>query len=270
MNLFVKTKSVIKKYIILIKILVILLPAAIVTFSSLVYLLNYDTRTKIIKFYKRQISFKEPIAISQESDSYWANEILKGGYILHFRHTEREKWQDIYMYDALESDVHQNGKNNSRYAENDYFEKAVCLNSRGKIQAKAIGENLKNFGVPIGHVASSVSCRTRQTADLAFGGYDSQHRILVHGGPYTENEEKRIKLLTEFYKNLPKDKSKNTIVSAHNQVINCKMFVNEKNCPTKLTLEEGGFYIISNTNQELRFEYEFDTFSHFMKNFYLR
>ena len=29
------------------------------------------------------------------------------------------------MYDALESDVHQNGKNNSRYAENDYFDKAL-------------------------------------------------------------------------------------------------------------------------------------------------
>ncbi len=247
-----------------------MLPVTIVTFSSLVYLLNYDTRSKIIKFYKKQISFKEPIAISLESDSFWANEILNGGYILHFRHTEREKWQDIYMYDALESDVHENGKSNTRYAENDYFDKAVCLNSRGKVQAKAIGENLKNFEVPIGHVASSVSCRARQTADLAFGGYDSLHRILVNSGPYNENEEKRIKLLKEFYQNLPKEKSKNTIVSAHNNVINCEMFVNDKNCPIKLTLEEGGFYIISNTNQELKFEYEFDTFSDFMKIFYSR
>ena len=73
------------------------------------------------------------------------------------------------MYDALESDVHNNGLNESRYAENDYFHKAVCLNAKGKIQAKAIGESLKHIGLPIGAVHSSVSCRARQTAELVFG-----------------------------------------------------------------------------------------------------
>ena len=65
---------------------------------------------------------------------------MNGGFILHFQHAERDKWIDVQMYDALESDVHSNGLNESRYAENDHFNKAVCLNERGKIQAKAIGE----------------------------------------------------------------------------------------------------------------------------------
>ena len=40
------------------------------------------------------------------------------------------------------------------------------------------------------------------TEDLAFGGFTSQHRILVHSGPYKEKEEIRIKNLTDFYQNL--------------------------------------------------------------------
>ena len=107
---------------------------------------------------------------SEEDDIFWAKEILNGGYILHFRHAERDKWIDVQMYDALESDVHENGADDSRYAENDYFSEAVCLNDRGKIQAKAIGEHLSNINLPIGSVVSSVSCRARQTAVLAFGG----------------------------------------------------------------------------------------------------
>ena len=81
------------------------------------------------------------------------------------------------MYDALESDVHQKGINESRLAENDYFKDAVCLNERGLIQAKAMGEHIKRIGLPIGKVYSSVSCRSRQTAQLAFNGFDSLHRI---------------------------------------------------------------------------------------------
>ena len=41
---------------------------------------------------------------------------MGGGYILHFRHAERDKWIDVQMYDALESDVHNNGNNKTRFA----------------------------------------------------------------------------------------------------------------------------------------------------------
>ena len=47
------------------------------------------------------------------------------------------------------------------------------LNNRGKIQARAMGEHFKKIGLPISKVITSVSCRARQTADIAFGGYDS-------------------------------------------------------------------------------------------------
>ena len=205
---------------------------------------------------------------ANKDDIYWANKIIDGGFILHFRHAERDKWIDVTMYDALESDLHKNGKDGTRFAENDYFANAVCLNSRGKIQARAIGEHIKNIGLPIGHIASSVSCRARQTAELAFGNYDSLHRILVHSGPYNEEKLLRINNLKVFYLNLPFEKNKNTIVSAHNGVIVCEMFENCKD--EKLGLEEGGFFVISKKDDKLYLEYEFHNYNNFNKVFYKR
>ena len=201
-------------------------------------------------------------------DTLWANEILKGGYILHFRHAEREKWIDVTMYDALESDLHNRGVDESRYAEDDYFSKAVCLNSRGKIQARAMGEHLKNINLPIGPVVSSVSCRARQTAELAFDGYDTLHRLLVHTGPYNERRSDRLAELIDFYNDLPLEPNKNTIVSAHNSVVLCQMF---ENCKDKsLKLEEGGFFVISKREDGLHLEHEFHNYNDFNRVFYLR
>ena len=194
---------------------------------------------------------------------------MNGGYILHFRHAERHKWIDVTMYDALESDLHDNGTNESRYAENDYFAEAVCLNERGKVQAKAMGESLAHIGLPIGDIHSSVSCRARQTAELAFGGYNSLHRILVHKGPYNEYEKQRVSSLTDLYKSFSVADEENTIVSAHNGVVTCGMFVNNK-CPRILDLEEGGFYVLRQSAAGLIFEHEFHNFNDFNRVFYKR
>ena len=132
----------------------------LIAFSSAVNLYEYRSKIKsfITGLVKEGSQYK-----TNDKDLYWANKIMKGGYILHFRHAERDKWIDVQMYDAIESDLHQNGHNKSRYAENDYFDQAVCLNKRGKIQARAIGEHLNHIKLPIGYVASSPSCRARQT-----------------------------------------------------------------------------------------------------------
>jgi len=200
---------------------------------------------------------------------FWAQEILKGGYILHFRHAERDKWIDVQMYDALESDVHSNGINGTRYAENDFFAQAVCLNARGKVQAQAMGEHIKNIKLPIGKVITSPSCRSRQTANLSFGGYSEMFRILVHKGPYNENQQERVKKLRDLYLNIEIQPKTNTIVSAHNGVVNKGMFSNYHS-RSDLYLEEGGFYVISQKNGELHLEHEFHYFKDFMKQFYKR
>jgi len=252
--------------------IIFLLLFLIILFSSLLNLYEKKDAIKFKVFKFLNISEKNNDAYKTfipEKDKYWAKKIMQGGYILHFRHAERNKWIDVEMYDALESDVHNNGINESRYAENDYFDQAVCLNKRGKIQAKAMGEHLNNINFPIGYVASSPSCRARQTAKISFKGYDSLHRILVHTGPYNETRLDRKEKLINFFKNLKMIKNKNTIVSAHNSVVICEMFINMK-CPSKIELEEGGFYVINKTSEGLVLEYEFHTFNEFIKVFYKR
>ena len=206
----------------------------------------------------------------RELDKIWAKKLLNGGYILHFRHAQREKWIDVEKYDSLESDLHNNGVNGTRYAEKDYFSKAVCLSERGKVQARAIGEHLQNISFPIGYILSSPSCRARQTAELAFGKYSDLDRHLVHAGPYTENINKRIEILRNLYLELPHNSIKNTIVSAHNGVIMPQMFDNVASLPKMISLEEGGFYVISNKNNRLILEHEFDHFRSFIRHFYER
>ena len=75
----------------------------ITTLSSVINI--YEKRAKISEFFETKTATTEDYEVT-ESDLYWANEIMDGGYILHFRHAERDKWIDVQMYDALESDVH--------------------------------------------------------------------------------------------------------------------------------------------------------------------
>ena len=277
-KLFKKLKSLEKA--LLIFIIFILL---VNFFSSLV--LIYDKRKKISNFLSSIIINKKDSSSTNYNDPnkqshfVWANKILQGGYILHFRHAERDKWIDVQKYDALESHVHKNGPNNSRYAENDYFSNAVCLNSRGKIQARAMGEHIKKIKLPIGYVISSPICRSRQTADLAFGGYDKLNTNLVHTGPYNENRLEHAKDLSKLYRNLPIEKGKNTIVSGHNSTVHEDMFDNDISKiklkeENSLQLEEGGFFVISRDgigpNSKLILEHQFHNFRFFTQNFYNR
>ena len=228
--------------------------------SSFYYLFSESENIKL--------SIKKNFIIKQDKkqDLKWANEIINGGYILLFRHAEREKWIDVSIYDAIESDL-KNKEGNKRYGENEYFEEAVCLNSKGKIQAKAMNEVIKYSGLPIGYIVSSPSCRARQTAQIAFGGYDKLDRNLLHKSPFLENISERNKFLKEYFLNLPLKKDTNTIVSSHNSVADCSMFKN-KFCDLKLG--EGGFYVIKKENENLILAYEFHNFKSFSKVFFPR
>lgn len=209
-------------------------------------------------------------SFTSEDNIYWAEEIMKGGYILHFRHAERNKWIDVHMYDALESEVHENGYNESRYAEFDYFKEAVCLNERGVVQATAMGELLKDINFPLGYIISTPSCRGRQTANLAFGGYDKLDKTLIHRGAFNESFDEHYKDLRELFINLPMESGTNTVVSSHNSVIHQDMFDSSVLSDDEYELEEGGFYVISVKNGKLKLEHRFYFFKEFIIPFYPR
>ena len=158
------------------------------------------------------------------------------------------------------------------------FEVPCVLNDEGEVDEiatqKVMAEHITHIRLPIGYVISSPSCRARQTSEIVFGGYDEMKTILVHKGPYAENEKERIKKLETLYLSLPISKGKNTIVSAHNSVVNKGMFVNNvseyENNVKELSLEEGGFFVISKKNGKLKLEHQFYNFSDFSKNFHTR
>ena len=224
----------------------------IVTISSLFNL--YEGREKIKSKIFPNI---DKINDASENDSKWAELLVnEGGYILHFRHAERDRWIDVKTYDALDSHVNNKDENKTRFPENDYFEKAVCLNERGKVQARAMAEHLTYNKFPIGYVISSPSCRARQTAEIVFGKYDAVDVNLIHTGPYKENKKTRTEKLKKLYLSLPTKRGTNTIVSSHGNVIHNDMFINDvwelADVERGFTVEQGGFYVISKQNDKLK------------------
>ncbi len=239
----------------------------IILFSSLIDLYKNKTLLKNYIFTNLNTNKNKNFSGTEE-DKKWAKEILKGGYIVHFRHAEREKWIDVEMYDLLESNILIKNPKKIKIGEEEYFKNAVCLNNRGLIQAKAIGEHLNNINFPIGFVISSPSCRSRQTALLAFGGYQITSKDLIYGGSYVDKKNIRNKNLLELYLSLPIQASKNTIVSSHNKVINSEILVNKNY--KDFYLEEGGFFILSRSNNKLYLEHKFQNFNDFIRQFYKR
>ena len=191
-----------------------------------------------------------------------ANDIQKnGGYILFFRHAHREKWIDVDMYDAYDA-------TNNLKAENKYYEYAVCLSDMGNIQAKMMGDNLKMINIPVEKVYSSPSCRARQTADLAFGGYDEIKHIYLHYS-YHEDRNKYYETLKNELLKINVPKNKNVIISGHNSVISEVLFDELRTAPI-FKLEEGGFYAFKQIKDKLVFIRKFNNFQHFSVKWYSR
>ena len=69
----------------------------IISFSSLLNLYEKKDAIKFKVFKLLNISEHNADAYEahvSDEDEYWANKIMEGGYILHFRHAERDKWID--------------------------------------------------------------------------------------------------------------------------------------------------------------------------------
>jgi phosphohistidine phosphatase SixA len=78
-------------------------------------------------------------------------ELRKGGLVIYFRHAATER--DGFAYTA--SDAEQRCRRN--------------LSAAGRAEAAQIGRAIKALGIPVGEVLASPFCRTRDTAQLAFG-----------------------------------------------------------------------------------------------------
>jgi phosphohistidine phosphatase SixA len=154
----------------------------------------------------------------------------------------------------------------------------VCLSSFGNVQAKAMGEWIKSIGVPIGEVISSVSCRARQTASLAFKAPDILYPRLLnyYGTPYPVFDEPVDMHFAEIkqilLKHAPRDKT-NTVISAHNNTISIEMLDgvlesrHRRQADIDVLLEEGGFHVLKVVGKKLLWVTKFHTFQGFANKF---
>jgi broad specificity phosphatase PhoE len=238
----------------------------LIFFSSIVNL--YEKRNKIFKFINTKSTPQYEKKTWKQRDL--AKDIISnGGYILLFRHAEREKWIDVKKYDSIEV-------LNNLNAENEYFSKAVCLSDRGLVQARAIGELIEKIKLPYHIVVSSPSCRARQTAEFGFGGYDYIRNIFMHYGPYYEDKNEMAKKVKSEILKIELKENSNAIISAHNGVVRTiDIFdridkkIDFSNIAKKF-MEEGGFIVMKNDNGKLVFVDLFYSFHKFYSNLFER
>jgi phosphohistidine phosphatase SixA len=83
-------------------------------------------------------------------DDIWVN-LQQGGYVILMRHASAEKTGDPLILNVNDCSVQRN------------------LSSKGRKEAAFIGQIFRDRSVSVAEVLSSRYCRTRETAELAFG-----------------------------------------------------------------------------------------------------
>jgi phosphohistidine phosphatase SixA len=156
---------------------------------------------------------RELAARRAPQNALWAKKVVEGGYILHFRHAQREKWTDVTAFDALEL-------KNGIDATTASFYKAVCLTPQGEEESKLIGELFKITGVKVAQVVSSPSCRAKQTAMLAFGRIDAIENSLLHRTAVVhEQHEAAARQLRKAFDAMNPPKGQNVVISGHGNTL---------------------------------------------------
>ena len=145
------------------------------------------------------LAFAQPTTQVSDADSLGAA-LREGGYVIFFRHA-LEDGEDQNPVDLEDCDTQQ------------------YLTDEGSAQARAIGEQFRTLGIPVGQVLSSQFCRAYETAVLAFGAPDVLD-VLTPGGslpPATrEAQPNAIRRLLAT----PPEAGTNTILVSHNGVLN--------------------------------------------------
>jgi broad specificity phosphatase PhoE len=202
-----------------------------------IYVLMLDQmgqiRRNVVKtFYK----FTKP-AIPKTINSAILNDLKNGGHTIFIRHSARDKIVNIMAFDQL-SMIEKIKIPPSLY-------KGGCLNDQGKTEAWLIGEIFKKMAIPIGKVYASPTCRTIETAQIAFGRVNFvDNNLNIHNFRVgaKESQAKAKNRALEIIKTAPK-KGKNKIIVAHGKMLDSLEWHNSN-------LEESGLFVLKH-NQEL-------------------
>jgi broad specificity phosphatase PhoE len=87
------------------------------------------------------------------------------------------------------------------------------LTREGRAQARRIGADVRALEIPVGAVRASPMCRTRETAELAFGETELTRDLLSLGVDGTaEDDAQRVRALEEAVAETPEE---NTVLVTH-------------------------------------------------------
>src|SRR6267378_1284690 len=103
-------------------------------------------------------------------------ELLKGGYVLYFRHAATDLSQNDERMKSYENCADQRN-----------------LIDRGRSDARAAAAAIRHLGIPVARVLASPFCRTVETAQLLFGRAEKMEE--VRGGPSTPADAERYAAL---------------------------------------------------------------------------
>lgn len=151
----------------------------------------------------------EPVPASSSAASAAADEsaladlaailpdLRAGGHVIYFRHGVT----DQKVADDLEPDFAR-------------CETQRNLTEQGRAQATETGKAVAALGIPVGAVISSPYCRTKETAQLAFGRYQVDHD-LYFALNVDATERDRLSLALRRMLATPPATASNTVIIAH-------------------------------------------------------
>jgi phosphohistidine phosphatase SixA len=139
----------------------------------------------------------EPAADARLGPLELVRAVREGGHVLYLRHalTDRSREDDP----AVDLDDCATQRN---------------LSEEGREQARAIGEAMRALDLPLGEVLSSEYCRTRDTAELAFGASTVEPALTGFPEESDPTYAARVRETEELLGSPPED-GENTVLVAH-------------------------------------------------------
>ena len=131
----------------------------------------------------------DPVALAQA--------LQDGGYVIYLRHaaTDRSK-EDAGVIDLENCTTQRN------------------LSKAGREQAREIGRGFRALEMPVGEVLSSEYCRTRETAELAFGRVELEPDLTGFPNDGDPGFDERVRRTKELLAS-PPAAGENTLLVAH-------------------------------------------------------
>lgn len=124
--------------------------------------------------------------------------LRSGGYVIYVRHAAT---------DFAQPDADRENLDNCATQRN--------LDAQGRADAAAIGAGFQALGIPVGQVHSSEYCRTRETAELAFGRV-TLTRDLTSRANASDDERARRRDALRCFLATPPAAGTNTVLVGHN------------------------------------------------------